>query len=46
MINKCKEIIVRNYDEFVNCIKENGLPYLISFDNDLGVDENGKLLNK
>lgn len=37
-------IIVRNYDDFVNCITENGLPHLISFDNDLGVDENGKLL--
>ena len=27
--------IVRNYDEFVNYIKTNGLPYFISFDHDL-----------
>jgi len=37
-------VIVRNYIDFTNCIKQNGLPSLISFDNDLGVDENGKLL--
>lgn len=28
--------IVRNYDEFVNYIKTNGLPYFIAFDHDLG----------
>ena len=35
--------IVRTYQEFVNYIKENGLPDYISFDNDLGLDENGKV---
>ncbi|HEY9116271.1 MAG TPA: cyclic-phosphate processing receiver domain-containing protein [Roseivirga sp.] len=33
--------VVRNYDEFVEYIKKNGLPDFISFDNDLGLDENG-----
>jgi len=33
--------IVRNYNEFVAYIKKNGLPNFISFDNDLGLDENG-----
>lgn len=28
-------VIVRNYDEFVLCIKKNGLPTLVSFDHDL-----------
>jgi hypothetical protein len=28
--------IVRSYDEFVNHIKSNGLPYFIAFDHDLG----------
>ena len=28
-------VIVRNYDEFVECIEKNGIPYLISFDHDL-----------
>ncbi|MFM7023455.1 MAG: cyclic-phosphate processing receiver domain-containing protein [Flavobacteriales bacterium] len=37
-------IIVRSYDAFVNYIKENGCPEFISFDNDLGEDENGNLL--
>lgn len=31
--------IVRNYDEFVNYIKTNGLPYFIAFDHDL-MDDN------
>lgn len=35
--------IVRTYEEFVNYIKENGLPSYISFDNDLGLDVNGKV---
>lgn len=30
-----KWIVVRNYEEFVNYITNNGLPYLISFDHDL-----------
>jgi hypothetical protein len=28
-------VVVRNYNEFVNYITENGLPYYISFDHDL-----------
>ena len=35
--------IVRTYDDFVNYIEENGLPDFISFDNDLGLDENGEV---
>jgi len=35
--------IVRNYNDFVTYIKENGLPDFISFDNDLG-EENGIVL--
>lgn len=27
--------VVRSYDEFVACIKKNGLPFVISFDHDL-----------
>ena len=37
--------IVRSYDDFVSYIKENGLPDFISFDNDLGLDENGAVAN-
>lgn len=37
-------LLVRSYDAFVHCIKENGIPLFISFDNDLGEDENGVLL--
>ncbi|MFL9838463.1 cyclic-phosphate processing receiver domain-containing protein [Flavobacterium sp. ST-75] len=37
-------VIARTYSEFVEIIKENGLPYFISFDNDLGEDEKGNLL--
>ena len=33
-------IVVRNYMDFVKYIKQNGLPEFISFDNDLGLDEN------
>lgn len=33
--------IVRNYKDFIGYIKKNGLPEFISFDNDLGLDENG-----
>ena len=33
-------IIVRSYSAFVQYIKTHGLPNLISFDNDLGLDEN------
>ncbi|MCR6641680.1 MAG: hypothetical protein NVV82_22485 [Sporocytophaga sp.] len=35
--------VVRNYDDFVNYIKNNGLPDFISFDNDLGLDESGEV---
>jgi len=37
-------LLVRSYNAFVHCIQENGLPSFISFDNDLGEDENGELL--
>ena len=36
-------VIVRNYKDFVTTIKENGLPSFISFDNDLGLDENNQI---
>ena len=36
-------IVVRNYADFVKYIKQNGLPDFISFDNDLGLDENGEV---
>lgn len=35
--------VVRSYDAFVAYIREKGLPYFISFDNDLGLDEEGKV---
>ena len=34
---KCKVYWVKTQSEFENYIKENGLPDLISFDNDLGI---------
>lgn len=34
--------VVRSFDEFTSYITENGLPDLISFDHDLGLDENGE----
>ena len=36
--------LARSYDEAVLFVKENGIPTFISFDHDLGVDENEKLL--
>jgi len=33
-------VIVRNFHDFKKVISEKGLPELISFDNDLGLDEN------
>ena len=33
--------VVRTYQEFVDYIRQNGLPDFISFDNDLGLDEKG-----
>jgi hypothetical protein len=35
--------IVRNAEDFIAYIKKNGLPEFISFDNDLGLDENGNI---
>lgn len=37
-------VVVRSYTAFVSYIKQNGLPYFISFDNDLGEDESGQVL--
>lgn len=36
-------VIVRNFHDFKNVILERGLPELISFDNDLGLDENDQV---
>jgi hypothetical protein len=33
--------IVRNFHEFKDYINEHGIPNVISFDNDLGVDQHG-----
>lgn len=35
--------VVRTCAGFIEYIKENGLPDFISFDNDLGLDENGEV---
>ena len=35
--------VVRSYNEFVQYIQTHGLPDFISFDNDLGLDNNGEL---
>ncbi|GAB5526168.1 MAG: hypothetical protein Roseis2KO_40400 [Roseivirga sp.] len=35
--------LVRSYEDFVSYIEENGLPDFISFDNDLGLDNDGNL---
>lgn len=35
--------VVRSYKTFVAYIQKNGLPDFISFDNDLGLDEQGKI---
>lgn len=35
--------VVRTYTEFVAYIDQNGLPDFISFDNDLGLDQNGEV---
>lgn len=37
-------LLARSYEEAVLFVKENGIPPFISFDHDLGVDENEKLL--
>lgn len=36
-------VIVRTYAAFVDYIKANGLPKYISFDNDLGLGDDGKV---
>ncbi|WDF65095.1 cyclic-phosphate processing receiver domain-containing protein [Flavobacterium sp. KACC 22763] len=36
-------VIVRNFEDFKAVILERGLPELISFDNDLGLDENDQV---
>lgn len=35
--------VVRTYASFVSYISENGLPDFISFDNDLGLDQDGNV---
>lgn len=40
--NKEEVVWVKNYDEFVEWIESNGLPYQICFDNDLGEEMEGK----
>ena len=37
--------LARSYDEAVNYVKQHGIPPFISFDHDLGVDENENLDN-
>lgn len=37
-------VVVRTCELFVQCIRDQGLPEFISFDNDLGEDERGNLL--
>jgi hypothetical protein len=36
-------VIVRNFNDFKRVILENGLPELISFDNDLGLDDDDNI---
>ncbi len=36
-------VVVRNFDDFKKVIIEKGLPDFISFDNDLGLDENEEI---
>ena len=35
--------LVRSYEEAVNYVREKGIPPFISFDHDLGLDENNQL---
>lgn len=37
-------ILVKSYEEAILFVKKYGIPSYISFDHDLGVDENGNLL--
>jgi hypothetical protein len=41
-----KVIWVKSYIEFVKWIKDNGLPYMIAFDHDLGQDIANEKINK
>ncbi len=36
-------VIVRDYNSFIEKIKDSGLPDFISFDNDLGLNEDGNI---
>ena len=36
-------VLLRSYEAFIDYIRSNGLPEFISFDNDLGLLENGDL---
>lgn len=38
------DVIVRSYEEAIEFVNINGIPSFISFDHDLGCDENGNLL--
>lgn len=38
------DVIVRSFDKAVEYVKQNGIPKFISFDHDLGCDENGNVL--
>ena len=38
------DVIVRNFEEAINFVNENGIPTFISFDHDLGCDEIGNIL--
>ena len=35
---------VKSYEEFITWINENGLPRMVGFDHDLGIDEDGTIL--
>ena len=39
------DFIARSYYQAIDIIKNNGVPHFISFDHDLGVDKNNKLLH-
>lgn len=38
-------VIVKNYNEFVETITKNGMPFLISFDHDLGLEHYNEGIN-
>jgi hypothetical protein len=41
--NRYNFVVVRSYQAFVTHIEAHGLPKYVSFDNDLGLDENGEV---